>query len=172
MGVAARAPTAPLAWWQTAGAAGSSLAVHALIATAASPQTTPRDIATIEAAYSPSICALHSLLDSLVDLAEDKRAGERNLLGYYAPREQAAFAMKSSRGMHGRRQLASRSARHRVILTAMCGYYLSSPGVPIPYERTTRSTRGPHRTSGAAGARAVPGAARVHRGCDLRAPDG
>jgi hypothetical protein len=40
-----------LAWWQTAGAGGSSLAVHALIATAARPDVTGRDVDAIAAAY-------------------------------------------------------------------------------------------------------------------------
>jgi tetraprenyl-beta-curcumene synthase len=123
-----------LAWWQTAGAAGSSLVVHALIATAARPDVTRQDVAAIEAAYFPWACALHSLLDSLVDVAEDERAGQHSLLGYYASPQQAAFAMK----ILARRATEAVDAlpderHHRVVLTAMAGHYLSSPEAHTPY---------------------------------------
>jgi tetraprenyl-beta-curcumene synthase len=125
-----------LHWWQAAGAGGSSLAVHALIATAADPDVQPCDIEAIETAYFPWICALHSLLDSLVDIAEDERAGQRNLLSYHASPEQAAFAMKllAQRASDAAGSLPD-DLRHRVILTAMAGYYLSSPGASTPYAR-------------------------------------
>jgi tetraprenyl-beta-curcumene synthase len=125
-----------LHWWQTAGASGSSLVVHALIATAASPHASRRDVEAIEAAYFPWVCALHTLLDSLVDVAEDEHAGQRNLLSHHASREQAAFAMK----MLARRATDAVGSlpdeqHHRVILAAMVGHYLSRPGARTPYAR-------------------------------------
>lgn len=125
-----------LAWWQTAGAAGSSLAVHALIATAAHPAVARRDVEAIQAAYFPWICALHSLLDSLVDVAEDERAGQRNLLSYHASPQQAASAMRILARRAGEAVDALPDGRHhRVILTVMAGYYLSSPEARTPYAR-------------------------------------
>lgn len=128
---AAEAPG--LHWWQTAAANGSSLAVHALIAAAAESNVRQQDVQAIEAAYFPWICALHSLLDSLVDVAEDHQAGQRNLLSYHASAAQAATAMA---------HLAQRATdaipglpddlRHRVILIAMVSYYLSSPEASTP----------------------------------------
>jgi tetraprenyl-beta-curcumene synthase len=123
-----------LDWWQAAAAEGSSLAVHALIATAANTDVRQRDVEAIDAAYFPWICALHSLLDSLVDVAEDERGGQRNLLSYHASTAQAAFGMEF---------LAQRATaaclhlpdEHRVILNAMVGYYLSSPDASTPYAR-------------------------------------
>jgi tetraprenyl-beta-curcumene synthase len=125
-----------LRWWQTAAAGGSSLAVHALIATAAEPDVRQRDIELIEAAYFPWICALHSLLDSLVDVAEDELAGQRNLLSYDATPRQSAFAMGilAARATDAALSLPD-SLQHRVILTAMVGYYLSSPGACTPSAR-------------------------------------
>jgi tetraprenyl-beta-curcumene synthase len=127
-----------LDWWQTAAAGGSSLAVHALIAVAANPNVAPEEIAAIQDAYFPWICALHSLLDSLVDAAEDELAGQHNLLAYHGNAGQAAFAMK----MLARRATARASAlpdgvRHRVILIAMATYYLSSPEGFAPDARAT-----------------------------------
>ncbi len=117
-----------LHWWQTAAAGGSSLAVHALIATAATPAVTHAQLGAIQEAYFPWICALHSLLDSLIDVQEDERAGQRNLLSYHPSRQQAAFAMKllARRARDAATRLPEASA-HEVILAAMAAYYLSSP---------------------------------------------
>jgi tetraprenyl-beta-curcumene synthase len=127
-----------LDWWQTAAAGGSSLAVYALIAAAGKADVQPSDAAGIEGAYFPWICALHSLLDSLVDVEEDERAGQRNLLSYHASQQQAAFAMKmlAQRAMAAARGLPE-APRHGVILTAMATYYLSSPEASRPDARAT-----------------------------------
>lgn len=127
-----------LDWWQTAAAGGSSLAVHALIATAANPDVQPSEAAAIEGAYFPWTCALHSLLDSLVDIDEDERAGQRNLLSYHASPQQAAFAMKmlAQRASAAARGLPD-APHHGVILTAMATYYLSSPEASMPGARAT-----------------------------------
>jgi tetraprenyl-beta-curcumene synthase len=126
-------PGSGLAWWQTAAAAGSSLAVHALIAAAANPTVDSDEIAAIESAYFPWICALHSLLDSLVDITEDQRAGQRNLLDYHASREQAARAMTNlALRCEAATGALPEGRSHRVILTAMASYYLSSPEASRP----------------------------------------
>jgi tetraprenyl-beta-curcumene synthase len=129
-------PGSGLHWWQTAAAGGSSLAVHALIATAAGPDVGASEVARIEAAYFPWICALHSLLDSLVDVEEDERAGQRNLLSYHRSPQQAAFAMKmlGLRATAAARSLAD-APSHAVILAAMTAYYLSSPEAATPEAR-------------------------------------
>jgi tetraprenyl-beta-curcumene synthase len=129
-------PGTGLRWWQSAAAAGSSLAVHALIAMAARPALHPRDMAAIDAAYFPWVCALHSLLDSLVDVDEDEREGQRNLLSYHASPQQAAAAMEllAKRAAAAARGLAD-SPRHAVIVTAMAAYYLSSPEASAPAAR-------------------------------------
>jgi len=124
-------------WWETAAAGGSSLAVHALVALAAQPDVRQREVEAIGAAYFPSIGALHSLLDSLADVAEDERAGQRNLVSYHGSPEQAALAMKilARRAVDAARGLPD-GVRHEVILTAMATYYLSGPEVATPYART------------------------------------
>jgi tetraprenyl-beta-curcumene synthase len=130
-------PSGPgLHWWETAAAGGSSLAVHALIAIAANPDVGAEDVAAIERAYFPWICALHSLLDSLVDLDEDRQAGQRNLLSYHSSSEQAVFAMKmlALRATAAAR-CATAAPSHEVILAAMAAYYLSSPEAAAPEAR-------------------------------------
>jgi tetraprenyl-beta-curcumene synthase len=117
-----------LEWWETAAAAGSSLAVHALIAAAADPDLDPLDAREIDRAYFPWIGALHSLLDSLVDRREDHDGGRRCLLDYYdsttyAASQLAGLAMRAADAA----ERLPKSHAHRVILTAMCSYYLSAP---------------------------------------------
>ena len=125
-----------LQWWQIAAAGGSSLAVHALIATAGNDDVRQQDIEAIEDAYFPWICALHSLLDSLVDVAEDELAGQRNLLSYHANPEQASGAMRvlAQRAADAARALPD-ELHHRVILTAMVSHYLSSTETSTPDAR-------------------------------------
>jgi len=125
-----------LCWWETAAAAGSSLAVHALIAAAACPDLDPWDARELDRAYFPWVGALHSLLDSLVDREEDQLRGQRSLLGYYDSPADTAIAL-GSLAARARRAVGALSDRHshRVILTAMCSYYLSAPECETPEGR-------------------------------------
>jgi tetraprenyl-beta-curcumene synthase len=122
-----------LQWWQTAASCGSSLAVHVLIALAASPSLDPREIAAVEDAYFPWIGALHSLLDSLVDISEDELHGQRNLLGHDASIDDAAARMRSlTRRCADAAGALPRGPEHSVILTMMAGHYLSAPEASVP----------------------------------------
>jgi tetraprenyl-beta-curcumene synthase len=117
-----------LQWWETAAAAGSSLGVHALIATAGQRDLDGWEASCIERVYFPWAGALHSLLDSVVDRGEDHDRGQRSLVGYYPSATYAAARMSglASRTGGAIDRLANADA-HRVIVTAMCSYYLSAP---------------------------------------------
>jgi len=133
------APGADLCWWELAGAYGSSLPVYALLAAAAEPGLTRFQRGEVEACYFPWGGALHSLLDSLVDRVEDDRGGRRSLLEHYGGVEVAARRM----ALLARRALAAcdtapQGPRHRVILTAMCSYYLSAPECRDAHGRAVR----------------------------------
>jgi tetraprenyl-beta-curcumene synthase len=135
----ARSETPPgsgLQWWETASARGTSLGVHALIATAAERHVEPAGVAAIAAAYLLWAGSLHSLLDSLVDETEDADSGQFSFIGCYAsPAEAAAgmgrLAARSARALralpHGR--------RHAVILAGMTASYLSLPEASAPRVR-------------------------------------
>jgi tetraprenyl-beta-curcumene synthase len=118
----------PFAWWEKAAGAGSSLALHALVATAARSDVDAALAARIDRAYFPTIGALHSLLDSLVDRDEDRANGLRSLLSHYPPEVDVAGRLKTL-AVEARRACATLPARdaHRAIITAMCSYYLSAP---------------------------------------------
>jgi tetraprenyl-beta-curcumene synthase len=115
-----------LEWWQTAAACGSPLTVHALIAISATPQLDAGDVIELNNAYFPWIGALHSLLDSLIGTAEDRRDGRRSLLSH-APSADLPLQMcrLSARAREAARELPN-GRRHAVILAAMIGYYLSA----------------------------------------------
>jgi len=131
----ARAHTPPatgMRWWETAAAAGSSLCIYGLIALAAEPRVDPAEIAAMEAAYFPWIGALHSLLDNLIDAAEDYATGQRSLAGCYAsPRDAATrMGMLAERSMHAAQSLPGR--RHVLVLAAMASFYLCTTEARAP----------------------------------------
>jgi tetraprenyl-beta-curcumene synthase len=119
-------PDSGLEWWETAAAAGSSLAVHALIAASASPTLDAHSVEAIDSAYSSSIGALHSLLDSFVDQAEDAQAGQLSLIDCYRSRHEAAVRLGelTERTIGAARDLPE-GRMHAVVATAMACSYLS-----------------------------------------------
>jgi tetraprenyl-beta-curcumene synthase len=119
-------------WWETAAAGGSSLGIYALIAAAAEPCVDPAEIAAMEEAYFPWIGSLHSLLDNLIDAAEDYATGQRSLVGCYASPCDAAtrMGMLAVRSMQSAQALPGR--RHTLVLAAMASFYLCTPEARAP----------------------------------------
>lgn len=135
-------PDSGLAWWEAAAGAGSTLDVHALIAAAASPGLTAADVAAIARAYSPWIGALHSLLDQLVDVEEDERAGLANLTRCYQDPEQLARGLGrlAARARRSARRLDAGGLRggHELLLGAMAASYLCLPQARSAYALPAR----------------------------------
>ena len=119
-------------WWETAAAGGSSLCVYALIAAAAEPRVDPDEIAAIESSYFPWIGALHSLLDNLVDAAEDYATGQRSLVGCYASPCDAATRMGTLAERSSEAAQALPGRRHTLVLAAMASFYLCTPEARAP----------------------------------------
>lgn len=119
-----QASGAALRWWEMGAACGSSLAIFAHIAAAADPGLMPEHVDAIEALYWPWAEALHILLDSLIDRAEDRETQQPNLLDHYSSQAE----MTERLGL-----LASETAKradevpphHRLILAGMVALYLS-----------------------------------------------
>jgi tetraprenyl-beta-curcumene synthase len=128
-----RATGSGLMWWEAAASAGSSLAVCALLAAAAAPSLRAGDVAAIEAAYFPWVGALHSLLDSVVDEAEDAATGQLSLVGCYRSMPEAAVGMRwlALRALQAARALPA-GRRHALLVVAMACNYLSAPEVSAP----------------------------------------
>lgn len=128
------------AWWERAAGAGSSLALHALVATCARTSVAAPSAQQIDDVYFPTIGALHSLLDSVVDRDEDRDKGQRSLLEHYRSplHECVALTMLASEAHAACGSLPSPRA-HRAIVTAMCSYYLSAPQCRDEQGRATRA---------------------------------
>jgi tetraprenyl-beta-curcumene synthase len=136
-----------LRWWETAAAAASSLSVFALIAAAAQPGLSAGETAAMEDAYFPWIGALHVLLDSLIDRAEDADAGLHSLVDHYASAEEAATRLRTIAGRAIQAtETLSAGTQHALILAAMTSFYLSAPHASTPGAllpaQTVRDTMG------------------------------
>jgi tetraprenyl-beta-curcumene synthase len=129
-------PETGLRWWETAASAGSSLGVFALIAAAGRPVLAAAEAVAIEGAYWPWIGALHSLLDSLVDEAEDAAAGQRSLLSYYSSPEETAERLQHLTEQSLCAIGALPDAReHALILAGMASFYLTARQTTSPAAR-------------------------------------
>lgn len=124
----ARASGTGLRWRElTAGAASSVLVVHALIAAAADVRMTSAQAAPVADAYM-SVCALLTLLDSVIDEERDERAGELGYIGLYDDREQLAqtLAELARRAVEQTRELPN-GAHHVMMLAGVIAYYTAAP---------------------------------------------
>jgi tetraprenyl-beta-curcumene synthase len=111
--------------WEAAVGSGSTLAVLALIASAADPRLDSSTAEEIDQAYFPWIGSLHSLLDSLVDHEEDIAADGRALVGYYAsPGDAAARMGRIADESLCRAAALPEGRRHALILAAMTSFYI------------------------------------------------
>ena len=120
--------TTGLQWREfLAGAVSSGLALHALIAAAADPRTTRAQVLAIDEAYL-SICALTTLLDSLIDYDQDRSMGQPGYIRYYRDRDALAQGLKSV--IHraaARARDTPNGAHHLMTLVGIVAYYSSAP---------------------------------------------
>ncbi|HEV3071783.1 MAG TPA: DUF2600 family protein [Solirubrobacteraceae bacterium] len=115
--------------WQEflAGAASSVLAVHALIAAAADRRSTPEEAIEIDTVYM-SICALSTMLDSLVDYDRDVEAGQDGYIRYYDNHNMLARDLESAARRAVEHAAPLRDGPHHVMtLVGVAAYYLSAP---------------------------------------------
>jgi len=115
----------------SAGAASSVLCLHALIAAAADPRTSPAQAAQIDRAYL-SICVLLTLLDSLTDREQDMHDGKLGYVDLYDDSDRLAAALEHSlaRAQAQVRGLPD-GARHLMMLAAVVAYYATAPGAAV-----------------------------------------
>jgi tetraprenyl-beta-curcumene synthase len=130
-----------LRWWEVGAGASSCLCVLALMASAADPTLSEDDVQRIESAYHPWIAALNTMLDSLVDLDEDRASGLARQIDRYPSIEEAAqrLSMIASRSSEMIADLPQ-AGLHLALLTGMGGYYLAPRQVWKP--RTEPISRG------------------------------
>ncbi len=118
---------ADLRWWETAASAGSSVGIFSFIAAASHPQIDRGTVAQLEGAYFPWVGSLHTLLDSLVDRAEDTQGGQRSLLDYYRGQEEARVRMGhiAEQAVRRLRELPDGQG-HLIVFAAMASSYVIS----------------------------------------------
>jgi tetraprenyl-beta-curcumene synthase len=122
-------------WWEVAAGGISCLSLHALFAAAACP-TTLAEAERIDTAYSPPICAISALLDSLVDYPHDATGTNHSFVGHYDTGAQAAerFAAITAEARVLLGTLRNH-CRHMVILAGIASFYLSAPEASTDFAR-------------------------------------
>lgn len=125
-----------LAWREfLAGAACSVLALHALIAAAADPRTTPADALAIETAYLYT-GAVVTLLDGVIDHAEDAAAETLSYAALFEDRQLLALALAQTAQQAARRSAQLRNGSHHLMtLAAAMAYWCSTAGAREPHAR-------------------------------------
>jgi tetraprenyl-beta-curcumene synthase len=123
-----------LRWWEMWASCGSSLATLALLAAAADPTTTHREATAIKTLYWPWAGALHTLLDCLIDRADDAADNRPNLLDLYASPQNTAERMGFLTA-ESVRLAAAAGASHSLILAGMASLYLSDRRAWMPAAR-------------------------------------
>lgn len=155
-------------WFELAAGASSTLGIHALLALATRPDPSPAAVAAVDAAYFPWVCAASTLLDSLVDRADDARTGSHNFLDHYADEATAErrLAEVIARSVAQSRRLG-RGERHAVIVCGMVAMYLSKSSAAGPELRP--AARRLLRAAGGLAALELPILRWLRRRHDLRA---
>lgn len=119
-----------ISWNEFAAATGSTLGVFMLFMAATEPKLKQETVEAIRAAYFPFICALHILLDYLIDQEEDKLGGDLNFCSYYDGMDQTveriAVIVLEARSQANR---LDHSSFHRMIIEGLLALYLSDPKV-------------------------------------------
>ncbi|MEO6836465.1 MAG: DUF2600 family protein [Candidatus Tumulicola sp.] len=119
---------AGLEWYEFACAAGSQFQVYAPLFECFAGRT--HAISATYAAYFPAVAALHVLLDSYIDQAEDREHRELNFAGLY-PTPRRMLERVECLAETARRRFAALPdpAHHRFVLRVMALFYLTHPKV-------------------------------------------
>lgn len=113
-------------WFELTAAATASLTIHALLALSAEKTKSQTDFIGARDAYSPWITLATTMLDHLVDQAEDRQSGDHSYIAYYPTPNVAARRIQKliRRCLHETSRLGH-GERHTLIVTCMVAMYLS-----------------------------------------------
>lgn len=127
-------------WFELSAAASASLVIHALLALAATPRASERQVADTYAVYFPWVSLAVVMLDSYADQQEDAVNGAHSYFAHYASNEQAVARLRESivESARGALRLPN-GERHAVVVACMTAMYLSKDSARSPeLEATTR----------------------------------
>ncbi len=117
-----------------AGATSTVLGLHAMIAAAANPHTTPEDAARIDTLYL-YIGVIVTMLDSIIDYERDISAtGQPGYTRYYQDTDQLLRGLTNAARQAMTRAPATPDAAHHVMtLTGVVAFYTSAPTATSPF---------------------------------------
>lgn len=117
-----------LAVHEFAAACGSTLGIFTLLRAAARPGLTRQEVESLREAYFPRVCALHILLDYLIDMEEDRLSGDLNFVAPYGNLQVAAgrLAQLTQMALEAVSRLPE-AALHRLVVKGLVAMYLSDP---------------------------------------------
>jgi tetraprenyl-beta-curcumene synthase len=119
---------AQMSWYEFACAAGSQLQVYAPLYELFAQR--PGAIGPVYDAYFPAVAALHVLLDSFIDQAEDREHGELNFAAAYGGETYLLARAAALRAEAVTRfEAMPDGAYHRFVLRIMTLFYLTHPKV-------------------------------------------
>ncbi|MCR4397617.1 MAG: tetraprenyl-beta-curcumene synthase family protein, partial [Firmicutes bacterium] len=122
-----------LAWWEFGAAAGSTLAIFALLALAADASAGTADALLLRRAYFPYVCAFHIMLDYLIDRDEDSAYGDLNFTRQYPTDGHFLEALCGlyDRARNGVSELPD-AGFHERVLDGLVAVYMSDPKARAP----------------------------------------
>ena len=117
-----------------AGATSTVLGLHAMIAAAANPHTTPHDAAQIDKLYL-YIGVIVTMLDSVIDYERDMSAtGQPGYTRYYQDTDELLLGLTDATRRAMALACATRDAAHHVMtLTGVVAFYTSAPTATSPF---------------------------------------
>ncbi len=117
-----------LTWWEyAAGGTASILCVHALIAAAVDPRTTPASAERLDRAYL-YVSAISTLLDSVVDRRRDLETESHSFVSYYEDERAMGEGIEKVIARAAAEAGAIRhGAHHQMTAAGVAAYYLSAP---------------------------------------------
>lgn len=128
-------------WFELTAAATASLTIHALLALSADPAASDTNLSRTQDAYSPWITLTTTMLDHLVDQAEDETGGNHSYVAYYPTSEAATQRIHELvRRCLRETYTLEHSERHTLIAACMIAMYLSKDSARTPSMRATTSS--------------------------------
>jgi len=127
-------------WWEFAAAAGSTLGIFALFATASQSRVKPAEVCALLDAYFPYIAGVHILLDYFIDQDEDATWHDLNLVSYYPGHDQRRERMHAivRAALEWARSLPN-AGFHVAIVLGLLAMYLTDPKAAGALEPEARS---------------------------------
>jgi hypothetical protein len=115
-----------VSWFELTAAASAPLAIHALLALAATPGATGRDVADTYAVYFPWVSLAVVMLDSYADQYDDAACGAHSYFAHYGSDGEALGRLRESIALSASGALRlPNGERHAVLVACMTAMYLS-----------------------------------------------